>query len=140
MFCQFEEKLFVFYREPRFLIRDELNDRGINLRLRGKTITGYDFQYPTPSPARQAAEREASVKAGRTRNAAAPPPIPEAGSQPSCTENSRIIRMPSQKFGIDSPDRALIGHLLRDTWRIESFVARGSMGSVYRGIIRVKEA
>ncbi|MDX9999993.1 MAG: serine/threonine-protein kinase [Polyangia bacterium] len=32
----------------------------------------------------------------------------------------------------DLPD-PLIGHLLRDTWRIESFVARGSMGAVYRG-------
>lgn len=28
----------------------------------------------------------------------------------------------------------LIGRVLRDTWRIESFVARGSMGAVYRGV------
>ncbi len=33
----------------------------------------------------------------------------------------------------DLPD-PLIGRLLQDTWRLESFVARGSMGSVYRGV------
>ena len=33
-------------------------------------------------------------------------PLPEVGSQPSFTENSRIIMIPNQKWGMDSPNRA----------------------------------
>jgi len=33
---------------------------------------------------------------------------PEAGNRPNSTENSKISRIPSQKFGIDNPHSAAI--------------------------------
>jgi len=33
---------------------------------------------------------------------------PDAGNSPNVTENSRISRIPSQKFGIDRPYNAVI--------------------------------
>ncbi len=43
LFCQFEKKLFVLNHKPWFEIGNDLDDRGIHLWLRRKTIPRYCF-------------------------------------------------------------------------------------------------